>query len=273
MKPLYIKISNLGFDRCKNVINKKLVGLNTYDDIVKLVGEFSSYTDAQLLGIETQEMASELGGFFMKEDNIAYVDLSNAIRWDNEDLLAKALSNTPLDLTYDNGTFFNLAVDVGDVKIVKMLIGYFFAHPADHYKQNNTVPIELILKKKLHDIIEVAVEDVILSDEMKELLSEYTSSYEDTSSDLDEETKGYEDTDKTCYDSSEKHVSRDLSFYSLTEANIETSNEQKDSHSGHDAVEFWFNQIPRIDPISYNNHQSCEASLSGNNDDSIVQDE
>ena len=104
-----------------------------------------------------------------------YTNLSNAIRWGNQSMLLDTLDkNSDLDLTYKEGKFFILAVEDNNIKIVEPLLGYFNNNQLAKYTMGS---IEyLLLKNKMRDILEIAIEDVSLSEEMKEILSPYINS-------------------------------------------------------------------------------------------------
>jgi hypothetical protein len=78
--------------------------------------------------------------------------------------------NDRLDVVSEK-KYFNMAISNQNVQIVEVLINYFNNVQLVKHKHNQ---IEcLLLKKQLHDVLEYAVEDVEISEEMKKLLSPY----------------------------------------------------------------------------------------------------
>jgi len=101
-----------------------------------------------------------------------YIQLSDRISWKNRELVSNILNkNIDLDLTYNEGEFFTLAIESNSVEIIKTLLDYFNNNQLAKYTSGATE--YLLLKNKIRDILEVAIEDITLSDKMKELLSPY----------------------------------------------------------------------------------------------------
>lgn len=99
-----------------------------------------------------------------------YIQLSDRISWKNGSLVSSILNkNIDLDLTYNEGEFFTLAIENNSVEIIKTLLDYFNEHHLSKYTSGSKE--YLLLKNKMRDILEVAIEDVNLSEEMKEILS------------------------------------------------------------------------------------------------------
>ena len=119
-----------------------------------------------------------------------YIQLSDRISWKNKLLVSNILNkNTDLDLTYNEGEFFTLAIEDNSVEIVKTLLDYFNNNQLAKYKSGS---IEyLLLKNKMRDILEIAIEDVSLSEEMEEVLNPYIPKEEN--SDSEQELGGIED--------------------------------------------------------------------------------
>jgi len=176
-----------------------------------------------------------------------YVNLSDAVRSGNATWTTKALSIPGLDLTYNNNGLFNSAIDEGNVEIVKMLIDYFLANHPNNYQDHN-IPTELVLKKQLHDILEVAAEDIDLSDEMKKLIAPYTTNPEDSSSDSHQEITDYPDIEEIDYHSSKTSSS-------LNESAIELYNKDLGAIEFETVLRAWINQT-----------EIQETSLLGNDD-------
>jgi len=104
---------------------------------------------------------------------------------DNEVLEILKKDNT-LDVMHDSGSFFNIAIEVNNPNIVKALLKHFERNRLqlyqDHYEKFKETNLEqyrdhsqqyLTLKNKVKGILETAIEDVDLSEEMKEVLSPY----------------------------------------------------------------------------------------------------
>jgi hypothetical protein len=101
-----------------------------------------------------------------------YIELSNSISWKNKDFVQGILSkNKNLDLLYRDGKFFNMSIENDCIDIVVSLVSYF-----DNYqlaKHTSGTTEYLLLKNKLRSALETAIEDVDLSQKMKEVLSPY----------------------------------------------------------------------------------------------------
>lgn len=101
-----------------------------------------------------------------------YIKLSDRISWNDKSLVSDLLErNKDLDITYKDGKFFIMSVEDNNIEIVKILLDYFSYNQLVKYTTGSTE--YLLLKNKLKDILEIAIEDVNLSQEMKEVLSPY----------------------------------------------------------------------------------------------------
>jgi hypothetical protein len=101
-----------------------------------------------------------------------YTNLSNGIRWGNQAMLLNTLNkNSDLDLTYKEGKLFIMAVEDNNVKLVKPLLDYFKDNQLANYKDDSVD--YLLLKSKMRGILEIAIEDVSLSEDMKAIISPY----------------------------------------------------------------------------------------------------
>jgi hypothetical protein len=101
-----------------------------------------------------------------------YIELSNSISWKNKKFVQDILSkNKNLDLLYRDGKFFNMAIENDCIDIVRSLVSYFNEYQLAKYTSGSTE--YLLLKNKLRSTLETAIEDVELSQEMKEALSPY----------------------------------------------------------------------------------------------------
>ncbi len=120
-----------------------------------------------------------------------YIKLSDRISWNDKSLVCDLLEgNKDLDITYKDGKFFIMVVEDNNIEIVKILLDYFNDNQLVKYTTDSAE--YLLLKNKLRDILEIAIEDVDLSQEMKEVLSPYIdfegSENNDSFSDIDQTT-------------------------------------------------------------------------------------
>jgi hypothetical protein len=101
-----------------------------------------------------------------------YYDLCSAIVYDYYDTVNYILSRDKnIDLRYKNGNLFIQAVEGNRVEILKLLIEYYQNNQLD--KQIKSSSEYNVLKSNLINILQTAIEDVMLSPEMKEVLSPY----------------------------------------------------------------------------------------------------
>ena len=123
-----------------------------------------------------------------------YVDLSNSISWKNKDFVQDILSkNKSLDLLYRDGKFFNMAIETDCIDIVVSLVNYFNNYQLAKYTSGTAE--YLLLKSKLRSALETAIEDIDISQGMKEVLSPYIdfedsehNTLNDSFSDIDQTT-------------------------------------------------------------------------------------
>lgn len=101
-----------------------------------------------------------------------YIDLGNRISWGESQLVSKLLSlNKNLDVLHYDGSFFIRAIESNNYDIVNTLLEYFENNQLSKYEPRS---LEFsILKKKMYDIIELAIEDVKLTEEMEKVLAPY----------------------------------------------------------------------------------------------------
>jgi succinate dehydrogenase flavin-adding protein (antitoxin of CptAB toxin-antitoxin module) len=104
-----------------------------------------------------------------------YQKLSTYICWNNNyslkwvsDVLK---SDESLDVMQDDGKLFWVSIELGNIEITKALLDYFEEHQLSKYQED--IAEYHLLKCKMRDILEVAIEDVELTKEMEELLSKY----------------------------------------------------------------------------------------------------
>lgn len=123
-----------------------------------------------------------------------YIQLSDRIAWSNKSLVEDILSqNKDLDLLHKNGKFFKMAIESNSTDITEILLEYFANNQLSKYDSKS---IEYYnLKKQLIEIIEVAIDEVDLLPEMKEVLSPYIdfegsehNTLNDSFSDIDQTT-------------------------------------------------------------------------------------
>lgn len=101
-----------------------------------------------------------------------YYDLCSAIVYNYYDTVNYILSRDKnIDLRYKNGNLFIQAVEGNRVEILKLLIDYYQNNQLD--KQIKSSFEYNVLKSNLINILQTAIEDVMLSPEMKEALSPY----------------------------------------------------------------------------------------------------
>jgi tetratricopeptide (TPR) repeat protein len=104
-----------------------------------------------------------------------YEDLADRIGAKRHSMIINMLQkNQNLDLLHDDGTFFYMSIQNNDFVTVKILLNYFEQNQLTKYELNSTDYI--LLKNKLRKILEIAVEDVVLSTKMEEVLSLYINS-------------------------------------------------------------------------------------------------
>lgn len=123
-----------------------------------------------------------------------YIKLGNRISAQNEDLVKDILSsNNNLDVLHGKGTFFIRSIENNNIKIVEALLEYFEKNQLSKYDSRS---IEYYnLKTQLIEIIDIAIDEVNLSSEMKEILSPYIDfegsehdTLNDSFSDIDQTT-------------------------------------------------------------------------------------
>ncbi len=101
-----------------------------------------------------------------------YEDLSDRIGANRCSMVINLLNkNTNLDLMYDNGTFFKMAIENNSHDIIKVLLDYFEENQLSAYKENSYE--YSILKGKMRDILKFAINSVELSSETQKVLSSY----------------------------------------------------------------------------------------------------
>ncbi len=101
-----------------------------------------------------------------------YEDLADRIGAKKYSMVVTLLNRkNDLDLTYDNGTFFNMSIENNSYDIVKVLLEYFERNQLNAYKQGSYE--YSLLKGKMRNILEQAIEYNDISLEMKNILSPY----------------------------------------------------------------------------------------------------
>lgn len=155
-----------------------------------------------------------------------YIELSNGISWDNK-LFVKniLLHNKDLDLLYKNGRFFKMAVESNHADIVAVLLEYFINNQLSKYDAESSKFCNL--KKQLIEVFEVAIDEVDLIPEMKEILSPYIDfeSSEGSRSILDDDqiNDDYIIKDQINFTTLKKSYSaNDLHTSTLTEENLKS---------------------------------------------------
>lgn len=117
-------------------------------------------------------------------------------RNDNKEVLALLENDTSLDVMHDEGTFFNMSIESGYTEIVQTLLDYFNKSQLAKYQNGSTE--YLLLKTKIRDILEIAIEDVNLSEEMKKVLSSYIDFEGSEHGTIDDFLDDYQGKDDVC---------------------------------------------------------------------------
>lgn len=101
-----------------------------------------------------------------------YISLADRIGAKKHSMVLNILNkNKDLDVMYEDGTFFITAIEQNSYDIVNTLLEYFRNNQLSKYEPRS---LEFsILKKKMYDIIELAIEDVKLTEEMEKVLAPY----------------------------------------------------------------------------------------------------
>lgn len=101
-----------------------------------------------------------------------YISLADRIGAKKHLMVLNLLNkNKDLDVMYEDGTFFITAIEQNSYDIVNTLLEYFENNQLSKHEPRS---LEFsILKKKMYDIIELAIEDVKLTEEMKKVLTPY----------------------------------------------------------------------------------------------------
>ena len=107
-----------------------------------------------------------------------YSDLANAISRNSKESTCSILQkDQTLDLFYKEGKFFILAVELGNIDITSLLLDYFSKCQLSKYEYRSQE--YTLLKNKMKETLEIASEDVELSDEIKDALSPYLNIHSD----------------------------------------------------------------------------------------------
>jgi ankyrin repeat protein len=101
-----------------------------------------------------------------------YYSLSDRVAAKKYSMVKRLLDDSlNLDLTYDNGTLFTMAIENNSYDIVKILLEYFEQNQLNSYKHGSYE--YSLLKGKIRNIIEQTIEYSDISLEMKNILSPY----------------------------------------------------------------------------------------------------
>ena len=109
-----------------------------------------------------------------------YVELSDGLRTESNLIVSHVLENDlTLDLTYNDGEFFILAVDNGNgnVDVLKILVDYFEKNQLSKYQEGSYACLSL--RKNMLDIVAKIVDDVKISEDMQAVLGKYLPKEED----------------------------------------------------------------------------------------------
>lgn len=119
----------------------------------------------------------------MGKQEMNYICLIDAIRWENNELLKHVLSSNLYDLTQYNDKFFNMAISIGNIKTIFIMIKYYFdnAYNFDYGTSKQTS------KEKLRDILYLAIKDIEddAEDELIRVLQPYLNPEYEINSKLD----------------------------------------------------------------------------------------
>jgi len=204
-----------------------------------------------------------------------YIQLSDRISWKNVSLVSNILNkNTDLDLTYNEGEFFTLAIESNSVEIAQTLLDYFNKNQLAKYTSNSTE--YLLLKTKMRGMLEVAIEDVSLSEEMKQVLSPYIDFEGSEHGTIDDFFDYYQESNGDVYLSNQFSTSPMKKSHSMDDL----KNYSKKSNSTHDnsneklltieSLKEWELEQLKKDLIGSHdiNHEDHERVTSGDLDDS-----
>lgn len=101
-----------------------------------------------------------------------YYSLSDRVAAKKHSMVKRLLDdNLNLDLTYDNGTLFTMSIENNSYDILKVLLEYFEQNQLSAYKQGSYE--YSLLKGKIRNILEQAIECTDISLEMQKILSPY----------------------------------------------------------------------------------------------------
>jgi hypothetical protein len=139
-----------------------------------------------------------------------YQDLSTYICWNNKyslkwvsDVLK---SNKNFDVMHNEGRLFWMSIELGNVKITKALLKYFEENQLGKYEEGSHEYHKL--KCQMRDILEIAIEDVDLTEEMEELLSKYID-FTDEEAERENAIKEIDDL-ISCYEKETFHSIEDI---------------------------------------------------------------
>jgi len=105
-----------------------------------------------------------------------HTSLSDRIAAKKYDMVMNILNNKGIDVTYNEGEFFILAIKNNSTNIVKSLLDYFKKSQLTSYdtsRVENMSREDQLLTSKVRNVLDIAIQDVDLSQEMKEILSPY----------------------------------------------------------------------------------------------------
>jgi len=195
-------------------------------------------------------------------------------RNDHKEVLILLEQDTSLDMGHDEGTFFNMSIESGNTKIVQTLLDYFNKNQLAKYTSSSTE--YLLLKTKMRDMLEVAIEDVSLSEEMKQVLSPYIDFEGSEHGTIDNFFDDYQESNDDVYLSRKFSTSPMKKSHSMDDL----KNYRKNSNSTHDnsneklltielLKEWELEQLKKDLIVTHDiNHDNHELSTSGD----IVED-
>ncbi len=123
----------------------------------------------------------------MKNEKI-YSALYDYCRWDQPESVTRALEDSPIDIdvTYNNGIFFRLAISAGSTEILSALLQYF--EKTRLHDDCNTSKY-LLAKFQLRNILKSIIDEFDVSNEIRDLLEPYLGSRDDSSNNTDEDSE------------------------------------------------------------------------------------
>jgi hypothetical protein len=178
-----------------------------------------------------------------------YADLSTYICSKNFKVVLDILKkNTELDVTHNDGSFFRIAIENKSTDIVEALLNHFTERQLgplrEYFEKYETTGLEVyrdnyiqygILLNKIKDLLEMTIEDIELTVDMKRVLSQYVD-FGDAEDDdittldlLDEDSSTSTDNSAMKYDQHSSSEEKDRDSF-MSEENQRNSEESLNAH-------------------------------------------